>query len=155
MTTLPPLGGFFPCVLYLTSMSDKTYAMFNVLTLEGRISHAEIKKGKYGEFLSCTLLTELMNDTEAVAVEFTSTNGLMTLFKNGHLNNGRRLTVTGHLESFSELYLNKETGKRAVRKRPMIKLGKVQVLDGGIGPGKKEEEVTAGDKPAVDDTPEY
>ena len=133
-------------------MSDKTYASFNVLTIVGRISHAEIKQGKYGEFLSCTLLTELMNDTEAVSVEFTSTNGLLTLFKNGHLTNGRRLTVTGHLESFSELYLNKETGKRAVRKRPMLKLGRVQVLDGGIGPAKKDE-VKAG-APAVDPTPE-
>ena len=133
-------------------MSDKTYAQFNVLTITGRISHAEIKQGKYGEFLSCTLLTELMDDTEAVSVEFTSTNGLMTLAKNGHLTNGRRLTVTGHLESFSELYLNKETGKRAVRKRPMLKLGRVQVLDGGMGPGKKDE-VKAG-APAVDATPD-
>ena len=133
-------------------MSDKTYAQFNVLTITGRISHAEIKTGKYGEFLTCTLLTELMDDTDAVAVEFTSTNGLMSLFKAGHLTNGRRLTVTGHLESFSELYLNKETGKRAVRKRPMIKLGRVQVLDGGIGPAKRVE-VKAG-SPAVDATPD-
>ena len=134
-------------------MSDyKTYAQFNVLTITGRISHAEIKTGKYGEFLTCTLLTELMNDTEAVAVEFTSTNGLMSLFKAGHLTTGRRLTVTGHLESFSELFFNKETGKRAVRKRPMLKLGKVQVLDGGIGPAKKDE-VKAG-APAVDKTPD-
>ena len=133
-------------------MSDKTYAQFNVLTITGRISHAEVKKGKYGEFLTCTLLTELMDDTEAVAVEFTSTNGLLSLAKAGHLTNGRRLTVTGHLESFSELYLNKETGKRAVRKRPMLKLGRVQVLDGGIGPAKKDE-VKAG-SPAVDETPD-
>ena len=142
-------------------MSDKTFAQFNVLTITGRISHAEIKQGKYGEFLTCTLLTELMDDTEAVAVEFTSTNGLMTLAKKGALTNGRRLTVTGHLESFSELYLNRETGKRAVRKRPMLKLGRVQVLDGGIGPGKKDEveefdaptPAAAGSAPAVDPTP--
>ncbi len=141
-------------------MSDKTYASFNVLTIVGRVSHAEIKQGKYGEFLSCTLLTELMNDTEAVSVEFTSTNGLLTLFKNGHLTNGRRLTVTGHLESFSELYLNKETGKRAVRKRPMLKLGRVQVLDGGMGPAKREVEefdaptpAAAGSAPAIDPAP--
>ena len=141
-------------------MSDKTYAQFNVLTIVGRVSHAEIKKGKYGEFLTCTLLTELMDDTEAVAVQFTSTNGLMTLAKKGALTKGRRLTVTGHLESFSELYLNKETGKRAVRKRPVINLGRVQVLDGGIGPGKKDEDVEEFDAPApvaaapaVDPTP--
>ena len=134
-------------------MSDKTYAQFNVLTITGRISHAEIKKGKYGEFLTCTLLSELMDGTEAVAVEFTSTNGLMTLAKKGALTNGRRLTVTGHLESFSELYLNRETGKRAVRKRPTLKLGRVQVLDGGIGPGKKEEVEEFDAAPAVDPTP--
>ena len=139
-------------------MSD-TFACFNVLTIVGRISHAEVKQGKDGEFLTCTLLTELMDDTEAVAVEFTSTNGLLTLAKKGVLNNGRRLTVTGHLESFSELYLNKETGKRAVRKRPMLKLGRVQVLDGGIGPGKKQDveefdaPAPAGSAPAVDPTP--
>ena len=34
----------------------------------------------------------------------------------------------------------------------MLKLGRVQVLDGGIGPGKKDE-VKAG-APAVDKTPD-
>ena len=78
----------------------------------------------------------------------------MTLAKKGALTKGRRLTVTGHLESFSELYLNKETGKRTVRKRPVIHLGRVQVLDGGIGPGKKEEVVEERGEVVVDPTPE-
>ena len=123
----------------MTSMSDKIYAQFNALTITGRVSHAEIASNNGSEFLAVTLLTNLVDDAEPVSVTFNTTNGLMSLFKSGWLANGRLVTVTGHIASVSELYLNKETGKRAVRKRPLIHLTKAQVLDGGLGPAKKEE----------------
>ena len=72
-------GAFLLCVLYRHSMSDKTYAQFNTLTITGRISHAELVKGKYGEFLAVTLLTELKDDASAIAVQFNTTNGLLSL----------------------------------------------------------------------------
>jgi hypothetical protein len=132
-------------------MSDKTYALFNSLTITGRVSHAELATNKGSEFLAVTLLTDLVDDAEqAISVTFNTTNGLMSLFKSGWLPNGRLVTVTGHIASVSELYLNKETGKRAVRKRPLIHLTKAQVFDGGLGPAKKEEfDVVVEKAPAV------
>ena len=92
-------------------MSDsKSYAQFNSLTITGRVSHAELVEGKYGEFLAVTLLTELKDDASAIAVQFNNTNGLLSLYKSGWLNNGRSVTVTGHLESFTELYFDKKSG---------------------------------------------
>lgn len=136
------------------TQSTKSYAQFNVLTITGRVSHAELVDGKYGEFVAVTLLTELMNDTEAVAVQFNSTNGLLTLYKNGHLTTGRRLTVTGHLEGFSEIYFDKKLGKARRLQRPRLQLGKAQVLDGGLGPAsKKESDMPSGDI-EIDDAPE-
>ena len=121
-------------------MDSKTYAQFNSITITGRVSHAELVKGQYGEFLAVTLLSELVNDGTAVAVQFNTTNGLMSLFKSGWLTNGRSVTVTGHLKSFAETYFNKQTGKRAILQRPRLTLDKAVVFDGGLGPAKRETE---------------
>ena len=120
-------------------MDSKTYAQFNSITITGRVSHAEMVKGQYGEFLAVTLLSELVNDGTAIAVQFNTTNGLMSLFKSGWLTNGRSVTVTGHLKSFAETYFNKETGKRAILQRPRLTLDKAVVFDGGLGPAKRDE----------------
>ena len=120
-------------------MDSKTYAQFNSITITGRVSHAEMVKGQYGEFLAVTLLSELVNDGTAIAVQFNTTNGLMSLFKSGYLTNGRSVTVTGHLKSFAETYFNKETGKRAILQRPRLTLDKAVVFDGGLGPAKRDE----------------
>ena len=134
-------------------MSDsKSYAQFNSLTITGRISHAELVDGKYGEFLAVTLLTELKDDSPAVSVQFNTTNGLLSLYKSGWLNNGRSVTVTGHLESFTETYFNKTTGKRAILKRPRLTLSKAVVFDGGLGPAKREEAL-ASDEVEIDEAP--
>ena len=89
-----------------TFMSDKTYAQFNTLTIAGRLSHAEIVENKGNSWLAVTLLTELQDDGTTVSVTFNTTNGLMSLFKSGYLKNGRRITVTGHLASFAQVYLD-------------------------------------------------
>ena len=70
-------------------MSDKTYAQFNSLTITGRVSHAELATNNGSEFLAVTLLTNLVDDAEAIQVTFNTTNGLMSLYKSGSLNNGR------------------------------------------------------------------
>ena len=118
---------------------QRTYAQFNSLTITGRVSHAEVVEGQYGEFLAVTLLTELKDDATAVAVQFNNTNGLLSLYKSGYLNNGRLVTVTGHLESFTELYFDKKSGKTKRLQRPRLQLSKAVVFDGGMGPGKKAE----------------
>ena len=123
-------------------MSDtqKNYAAFNSLTITGRVSHAEMVEHEGNKWLAVTLLSNLVDDAEPVAVTFNTTNGLMSLFKSGWLPNGRLVTVTGHVASVSELYFDKKAQKRAVRKRPLIHLTKAQVFDGGLGPAKKETE---------------
>ena len=106
-------------------MAKSSYASFNTLTITGRVSHAELVDGKYGEFLAVTLLTELKDETPAVAVQFNNTNGLLSLYKGGYLNNGRSVTVTGHLESFTELYFDKKTGKTRRLQRPRLQLSRL------------------------------
>ena len=123
------------------SNNTRSYAQFNALTITGRVSHAEVVEGKYGEFLSVTLLTELMNDAEAIAVQFNSTNGLLSLYKGGYLNNGRQVTVTGHLKGFTELYFDAKLGKTRRLKRAKMHLVQAQVLTGGLGPAKKSNDV--------------
>ena len=124
-------------------MSDynKTYAQFNTMTITGRVSHTELVKSKTDEFLHVRLLSDLKDDGEAVAVTFNTSNGLMSLSKKGFLNNGRMVTVTGHLDSFSELYFDAKMGKTRRLKRAKLHLVQAQVLSGGLGPAKKSDDV--------------
>jgi hypothetical protein len=132
-------------------MSDrKSYAMFNTLTITGRLSFAEVVKGTNGDYLAVTLISELTDGSEGIAVSFTTNNGLMSLFNKGYLQSGRMITVTGHLNKFEETYFNKQTGKRAILQRPRLTLGQAQVLHGGLGAGAKREEL-----PEIDKTPAF
>ena len=136
-------------------MSDsKTYASFNSFTVTGRVYHAEVVKGQYGEFLAVTLMTELVNDGASVTVQFNNTNGLLSLYKKGWLNNGRSVTVTGHLKSFTELYFDKKLGKTKRLKNARLVLDKAVVFDGGLGPAKKTEESFDDGELEIDETPE-
>ena len=134
-------------------MSKSSYASFNTLTITGRVSHAELVNGKYGEFLAVTLLTELKDETPAVAVQFNNTNGLLSLYKGGYLQNGRSVTVTGHLESFTELYFDKKTGKTRRLQRPRLQLSKAVVFDGGLGAPKRDEAQSIDDEVVIDEAP--
>ena len=134
-------------------MAKSSYASFNTLTITGRVSHAELVDGKYGEFLAVTLLTELKDETPAVAVQFNNTNGLLSLYKGGYLNNGRSVTVTGHLESFTELYFDKKTGKTRRLQRPRLQLSKAVVFDGGLGAPKRDEAPAVSDEVEIDEAP--
>ena len=132
-------------------MSERTYAQFNSLTITGRVSHAELVTHQGTEFLAVTLLSGLKDDADAIAVKFNTTNGLMGLYKKGWLNNGRSVTVTGHLQSFSELYFDQKLGKTKRLQRPVLKLSKAQVFDGGLGPAKKKsEDIEIDEAPALE-----
>ena len=138
-------------------MSDynKTYAQFNTLTITGRVSHTELVESKNGEFLAVTLLSDLKDDGSAVAVTFNTSNGLMSLSKKGFLNNGRMVTVTGHLDSFTELYFDAKLGKTRRLKRAKLHLVQAQVFDGGLGPAKKSDDVIDQDADIeVDEAPQ-
>ena len=134
-------------------MAKSSYASFNTLTITGRVSHAELVNGKYVEFLAVTLLTELKDETPAVAVQFKNTNGLLSLYKGGYLNNGRSVTGTGHLESFTELYFDKKTGKTRRLQRPRLQLSKAVVFDGGLGAPKRDEAPAIDDEVVIDEAP--
>ena len=124
-------------------MSDfKTYAQFNTLTITGRVSHRELANNDGSEFLAITLLSNLIDDGNAVAVTFNiSTPQMMGLYKKGHLEKGRMLTVTGHLVSFNELYFDVKLGKSRRLRRSKMHLKQAQILLGGLGPAKKSDDV--------------
>ena len=127
-------GGLILYVLYIRKMSDyKTYAAFNTMTIAGRVANAEVKEGQYGEYLSVTLYTELMDDGPTHAVQFTIKGSLLGLAKKGHLENGRRLTVTGHMSKFEVIYFNEKQGKYVPLQKPRLTLVEATILPGGLG----------------------
>ena len=133
-----------------TSNDKKTFADFNALTITGRVSFAEVRDGQYGEFLSLTVLSDLVSDGEAISINIKSSNGLLDTFKKSNRDwTGRTITVTGHLSGFSETYFDTKTGKTGIRRRPELKLSNAVVMSGGYGAYKKEE---AGDV-VIDEAP--
>ena len=123
-------------------MSDyKTYAQFNTLTITGRVANAEVKTGQYGEYLSVTLYTELMDDGPTHAVQFTIKGSLLGLAKSGNLENGRRLTVTGHMSKFEVIYFNEKQGKYLPLQKPRLTLVDATVMPGGLGAPAKTIEL--------------
>lgn len=119
------------------------------MTISGRVAACEVKEGQYGEYLSVTLYTELVNDGETIAVQFTNRNGLLSLAKAGHLEKGRRMTVTGHMTKFEVIYFDKAQGKYLPLKKPRITLGEAVVFSGGLGASAKtiEHKTVGGDAP--------
>ena len=134
-------------------MSDRTFALFNSITVTGRVANLEEVSYKGQTWLSVTLFTELQDDSGATAVTFNTTNGMYSLYKKGYMPNGRMVTVTGHLASFKSAYLTAD-GQPKLLKRPVMHLTKAQVFDGGFGPGPKRDEVVVpGTSAPVDETP--
>ena len=98
----------------------KSYSNFNTATFQGRIFDATIAEGKYGEFVSITVITNLADDSDGVTVTFNNSNGLLTLAKKGYLTNGRMVHVTGHISGVTEVY--EKDGEVQMLKRPRITL---------------------------------
>ena len=134
-------------------MSDKTYAQFNTLVITGRVSHTEVVEKDGDKWASVTLLTELKDDAQPVAVTFNSSNGILRQVETGWFTNGRRVTVTGHLSNFSEIYFDKKAGKARRLQRPRLHLTAVQVLPGGFGPQRKEELPALNNDVEIEDAP--
>jgi len=135
-------------------MNDRTFAMFNTMTVTGRVSNLDEVTHNGDTWLAVTLITELLNDAEGVAITFNTTNGMYSLFKKGYMTKGRLVTVTGHVASFKSAYLSAE-GQPKLLKRPVIHLKQATLFDGCYGPGPKRDEVEAPTgKVTVDPTPE-
>ena len=56
----------------------KTYANFNTATFQGRILASEVVPTKKGdEFLSVTVITAPVDDSDGITITFNNSNGLM------------------------------------------------------------------------------
>ena len=115
------------------------YSNFNALTITGRVSSLKLLNGKYGEALAVTMISTMMTDGDEVTIEFTNKNGLMTMFKNGKLDTGRMLTVTGHMKAVEQVYTDKASGEVRLLKRSKVILHGATVLEGGLGPAPKKD----------------
>jgi len=117
-----------------TSMNNqvKSYANFNSVTFQGRVSNVDIVDGQYGEFIAVTVLSNVADD-ETVSVVFNDSKGLLALHKSGWLPVGRQVTVVGRLRSVSETYFDKKSGQTMMRKRPQISLDEASIPKGGLG----------------------
>ena len=122
--------------------TNKAYANFNQFTVDGRIFNAEIVQNNGNEWLSVTVITNPVDDSDGYTVTFNSSNGLMSLYRSGWLMNGRQVTVTGHISKISEIY--EKDGELHVRKRPNIHLVDAQIPTGGLGacPADKSQTVS-------------
>jgi hypothetical protein len=119
----------------------KTYAQFNTLTIVGRVYHKEDYTYQGKELTKLILATELKNDGESYRVEFTIDDRQMAEY----FTKGRYVTVTGHLNGVEEIFFDKKVGKTRRHTMPLLKLSKVQVMPGGYGAVKKQEEATSDD----------
>lgn len=114
----------------MTIQTNKTYAAFNALQIQGRIANVDLVNN---EFIAITVISNLMKDDDGVTVKFTNSNGLMALHQKGFLPVGRMVTVTGHIKSIAETWTNKN-GEIEMLKRPQINLIDAQIPTGGLGP---------------------
>ena len=121
----------------------KTYAMFNTLTITGRILSSKVCTKDGEEFLAVEMVTAAFDgDETGMTVKFTSRNGLLALAKKDGLNAGRIITVTGHIKTVAETFTNKD-GELQMLKRPAISLAEVSILSGGLGPVPKDQRKSA------------
>mgnify|MGYP002621975698 CR=1 FL=1 len=146
------------------------YAQFNALTVTGRIFNAEVVPNNDQPFLSVSIISTASKDGADLVYTFNNSNGLLSLHEKGWFNQGRQVTITGHIHNVSEVYTTK-TGEVRMRKRPEIHMTGVTVLDGGLGPMPNSDDqpkrqsagtvVTVGtpvdelSAPKVDEAPSY
>ena len=127
----------------MTTSNFTSYANFNNVVVECRISNSEIVTRDNGDrFLSVSAITNCLKDDEGLTVTFTNSNGLMSLFEKGFLPKGRRITLTGHISYVRETYTDKASGEVRLLKRPQMNLVDVAIPTGGLGPMPKDEAVT-------------
>ena len=147
--------------MVLTLDQYKNYANFNTVTFQGRVANAKLCMGPKGEFLAVTIISNLTED-KSIYIDFKNNNGMITLFNNGNLPNGRIVTVVGRINSVSETYFDKKTGQTLMLKSPKIDLGfDATIPGGGLGPipaSAKAQRAVGGtvvNNAPVDEAPSY
>ena len=143
---------------YISYMTElRNYAQMNTFTVQGRVLNAEEVEGKYGNFLSVTVITTGETDGQEFTVKFNDSGSILGLQKAGWLPSGRMVTVTGHIASIRETY--EKDGQINLLKRPEVKLTSVIIPDGALGPMPKEKMPNTVNQVVsqapVDKTPKY
>ena len=113
--------------------------------MQGRIFAARIQSNNDGDFLSCSVITNLVNGDNGVTVEFTNSNGLMKLYENGKLPVGREVTLTGHISDVTSTYI--KDGQVFDLKRPCIRLRDANIFTGGLDRMPKDKQESAQSAP--------
>ena len=114
-------------------MEFTNYASFNTCTFAGRIVRSTLVNGKNGEFVSVQVASTMTTDGQTAKVSFTDNQGLLSLFKLGHLDKGRMVTLTGHLSEIKASYTNAD-GEEVLADWPELVMTGVQIPTGGLGP---------------------
>ena len=109
------------------------YAQMNAMTVTGRIIRSNAVDGKNGEFLSVQVASTLTTDGQTMKITFTDNAGLLSLFKLGHLDKGRMVTLTGHLAEIKATYTN-DAGEEVLSDWPEVVMTGVVIPTGGLGP---------------------
>lgn len=114
----------------------KLWADPNTVVFTGRVLHAELVEGRYGQFIAVDVISRPVedDDSSAVTIHFNSSS-LVPFFKAGGVPAGRSVTVTGAMQGVSCSFTNKQ-GEVLPLKRPIIRLGEV-ILAWGGKPSKK------------------
>ena len=126
-------------------MSDtKSYAQLSVLTVTGRIYHAEVVEKTGTKFLSVSVIHTPEDDGQPLLFTFTNSNGLMALHEKGYFGKGREVTITGKLISIAETY--EKDGECHFLATPKVHLKEVTVLKGGLGRMPKDAQAEGANK---------
>tara|TARA_B100000085_G_scaffold283454_1_gene314148 strand:- start:55 stop:528 length:474 start_codon:yes stop_codon:yes gene_type:complete len=125
-----------------------SYAQHNILTVTGRIFHAELVDKNDG-FLAASVISTTQKDGPDVVFKFHDGDKIMNLHKKGYLAQGREVTITGHMVSTRSHYM--KDGVAFPLKRSEIKLSEVSIITGGLGPSPRLEEQVDNDEAHMTD----
>ena len=130
MTTSTPVS------TVVSQQSPTRWADANSVTFTGRVANAELVSGRYGEFVSLSVLSRPVQDDDdsQVAVVFNSSQ-LVPFFKAGGIPVGRAVTVTGNMAGIEASYTTKD-GVIVPLKRPRIRLNE-SIVQWGQKPSRK------------------
>ncbi len=124
-----------PIKTVVKAVEPTRWADHNAVTFTGRVLHAEIVPGKYGDFLALDIITRPMKDDEESSVVLhLSSSQLVGFYNSGGIPTGRSVTVTGNLAGIEASYV--KDGETVLLKRPRIRMGD-HFLQWGAKPAAK------------------
>ena len=92
------------------------WSNFNSMSVEGYISHAEIQTRDNETYVSVTVMTNLRDGAEGVAVQYTSRGPSLSLAQKGYLTKGRRVILTGSVSGIETHYTDQNGNAVALRR---------------------------------------